>query len=57
MSRPKKRRGRKPRLVMPPKIEGATPEEVAETVLKAKPKKVWRYEQEYVQKYGVEPPK
>ena len=56
MSRQKKRRGRPPKLVMPPPIEGVTPEQVAEVVLKAPPKKVWRYEQEYERKHGVPPP-
>ena len=57
MPRAKKRRGRKPKLVMPPKLDGVTPEQVADVVLRAKPKQVWRYEQEYIQKHGVAPRK
>ena len=41
----KKSRGRPLKYPMPERID-ATPEEVAEVVLKAKPKKVWRYEEE-----------
>jgi hypothetical protein len=45
MPRKKKDRGRPVKHPMPPKID-ADPETIAEVVLQAKPKKVWRYEQE-----------
>ena len=45
MPRPKKPRGRPPKYVMPPRID-ASPETIAEVVLRAKPKKKWRYEEE-----------
>lgn len=45
MPRPKKARGRPVKYPLPEPID-ATPEEVARVVLKAKPKKVWRFEQE-----------
>ena len=45
MPKQKKLRGRPLKYQMPDPID-ATPEEVAEVVLRAKPKKVWRYEQE-----------
>ena len=54
-SKPKKKRGRPPRLEMPKLIEGITPEEVADVVLKVKPQEDWRYEQEYLRKYGCLP--
>ena len=38
----KKERGRPKELVMPEPID-ASPERIAEVVLQAKPKKVWRY--------------
>lgn len=57
MSRQKKRRGRPSKLAMPTRLDGVTPEQVAETVLKAKPKEVWLYEQEYERQHGVPPPK
>ena len=41
----KKQRGRPVEYPMPEPID-ASPERVAEVVLRAKPKKVWRYEQE-----------
>ena len=41
----KKRRGRPVKYAMPERID-ASPELIAEVVLRAKPKKVWRYEQE-----------
>ena len=44
MPRKKKDRGRPVKYPMPPKID-ADPETIAEVVLRAKPKKVWRYEQ------------
>lgn len=37
--------GRPPIKAWPERID-ASPEEIAEVVLRAKPKKVWRYEQE-----------
>ena len=55
MPRQKKPRGRPSKLVMPTRIDGVTPEQVAETVLKAKPKKVWRYEEGYKRKHGTLP--
>ena len=55
MPRPKKRRGRPPKLVMPTRLDGVTPEQVADVVMKAKPKEVWRYEEEYKQKHGTLP--
>jgi hypothetical protein len=45
MPHEKKPRGRPPKYVMPERID-ASPEIIAEVVLRAKPKKVWRYEQE-----------
>lgn len=45
MSKEKKPRGRPPKYPLPEPID-ATPEEVARVVLNAKPKKVWRFEQE-----------
>ena len=42
---PQKKRGRPVILKMPDRIE-ASPEEIAETVLRAKPKDEWRYEKE-----------
>lgn len=50
-----RKRGRPPRLEMPVAVEGVTPEEVAELVLKVKPKSNWRYEQEYLRKHGSLP--
>ena len=44
MARPKKQRGRPPKYEMPERID-ASPEEIAEMVLGAKPKETWRYEQ------------
>ena len=44
MPRKKKDRGRPVKYTMPERID-ASPEEIAEVVLWAKPKKVWRYEQ------------
>ena len=54
-SNQKKRRGRPPKLVMPTRLDGVTPEQVADTVMKAKPKEVWRYEEEYKRKHGTLP--
>ncbi len=45
MSKGKKPRGRPVKYDMPERID-ASPEEIAEVVLKAKPKETWRYEQE-----------
>ena len=45
MPRKKKPRGRPLKYPMPERID-ATPERIAEVVLAAKPKEVWRYEQE-----------
>ena len=41
----KKQRGRPVKYLMPERID-ASPEEIAEVVLRAKPKEVWRYDQE-----------
>ncbi len=38
-------KGRPPKYAMPERID-ASPEEIAEVVLKAKPKETWRYEEE-----------
>ena len=43
--KPKRPRGRPAVKVWPEPID-ASPEEIAEVVLRARPKKVWRYEQE-----------
>ena len=53
MPRKKKTRGRPPVLTMPERID-ASPEEIAEVVLRAKPKKVWRF-MEQAQKEGRAP--
>ena len=45
MPRKKKPRGRPPKYIMPERID-ASPETIAEVVLRAKPKEVWRYEEE-----------
>ena len=45
MPRPKKPRGRPPKYPMPEPLE-TDMDTLAEVVLKAKPKEVWRYEQE-----------
>ncbi len=45
MPRKKKPIGRPPKYPMPELID-ASPETIAEVVLKAKPKKTWQYEQE-----------
>lgn len=45
MPREKKQRGRPPTFTMPERID-APPEVIAEVVLRAKPKKKWRYEEE-----------
>ena len=42
---PKRERGRPPTWEYPDRID-ASPEEVAEVVLRAKPKKEWRFEEE-----------
>ena len=41
----KKPRGRPPKYTLPEPID-ASPERIAEVVLRAKPKKKWRFEQE-----------
>ncbi len=46
MPRKNKPLGRPPKYPMPEPID-ATPERIAEVALKAKPKKTWRYEQEF----------
>ena len=55
MPRPKKPRGRPSKLQMPERID-ASPETIAEVVLRAKPKKVWRYEQEAQRTRQPKPP-
>ena len=55
MPRKKKPRGRPPKLVMPERIDGVTPEQVADVVLRAKLKKVWRFEEEYKRQHGKLP--
>ena len=45
MARPKKPRGRPVKYPMPERID-ASPEEIADVVLRAKPKQVWKYEEE-----------
>lgn len=45
MPRRKKQRGRPPKYPHPEPID-ASPERIAEVVLRAEPKKTWRYEQE-----------
>ena len=42
---PKRQRGRPVKWEYPEMID-ASPEEIAQTVLRAKPKKVWRFEEE-----------
>lgn len=42
MAKPKKPRGRPPKYQMPERID-ASPERIAEVVLRAKPKKEWDY--------------
>ena len=42
MPKPKKPRGRPTKLTMPEPID-ASPERIAEVVLRAKPKETWRY--------------
>ena len=46
MPRKKKERGRPVVYVMPDMLIDATPEEIAETVLKAKPPTRWKYMEE-----------
>lgn len=46
MPRPKKERGRPDKYPHPEPID-ASPETIAEVVLRAKPKEMWRYEQEF----------
>ena len=50
----KKPLGRPPKLEMPEPIE-ADADRVAEVVLRAKPKEVWRFEEEYKSKHGSLP--
>ena len=45
MPRPKKQRGRPVKYQLPEPID-MTPEELAQIVLKAKPKEMWRFEKE-----------
>ena len=45
MAKEKKPKGRPVKYPMPERID-ASPERIAEVVLGAKPKKVWRYEEE-----------
>ena len=45
MTDKQKPRGRPPKYPMPERID-ASPEEIAEVVLRAKPKQDWRYEEE-----------
>ena len=45
MPKTKKQRGRPVKYPRPERID-ASPEEIAEVVLRAKPKKVWRFEEE-----------
>ena len=54
MSKAKKPRGRPPKYPMPERID-ASPEEIAEVVLGAKPKQAWRYEQETGRKRTTKP--
>ena len=49
----RKGRGRPPKYELPDPID-ASPEEVAKVVLRAKPKKVWRFEEEAKAK-GLKP--
>ena len=49
MSRKKKARGRPEKYPHPEPID-ASPEDIARVVLKAKPKEVWRFEQEHNRK-------
>ena len=49
-----KRRGRPPKYEMPERID-APPEEIAEVVLKAKPKETWRYEEKTGRKRTKKP--
>ena len=58
MTKEKKPKGRPVKYPMPERID-ASPERIAEVVLGAKPKKVWRYEQEARRKkpkLGGQPP-
>jgi hypothetical protein len=54
MPRKKKRRGRPPKLEMPEPID-ADADHVAEVVLRAPPKEVWRFEEEYKRENGTLP--
>ena len=49
----KKQRGRPPKYKRPERIN-ASPEEIAQVVLRAKPKKVWRFE-EQAEAEGLQP--
>ena len=55
MARQPKPRGRPVKYPLPEPID-ATPEEIAQVVLKAPPKKVWRFEQE-AEAQGRKPPR
>ena len=48
MAKSKRQRGRPPVLRMPERID-ASPEEIAEVVLAAKPKRTWRFVEEWNQ--------
>ena len=54
MPRLKKPRGRPPKMEMPEPIE-VDAALVAEVVLRAPPKEVWRFEEEYKRKHGTLP--
>ena len=55
MPRKRKERGRPSKYPHPERID-ASPETIAEVVLKAKPKDIWRYEQEATQRKQAEKP-
>lgn len=46
MAKKEKRLGRPPKFEMPEPIEGFSPEEIADIVLKARPPRRWRYMEE-----------
>ena len=52
--RKKKPRGRPPKYEMPERID-ASPEEIADVVLRAKPKETWRYEEKTGRKRTPKP--
>ncbi len=53
MPKVKKQRGRPVKYPRPERID-ASPEEIAEVVLRAKPKKVWRFEERRKGETGTE---